>query len=130
MALAIDVGALSAQLDGLTADSLATAIADPTAELVKIILHAVAVRFAELDAEKYTLSISLESAVRSAEARCDQFKATADGALQDLDELRQRQQTEGTGICGLLPSLRPLAWSGRADGFPRQKTQDRPCIAN
>jgi len=96
-AAALDSGYLSAYLDvpRATLDNLIDA---PTAELVRGLLEAVAVKareYEELQAEKLRLEVELENAVRSSESRSQVLKATVDKALQDVNELREKLSSEG-----------------------------------
>lgn len=96
--VAVDFGYLSTHL-GLPENTLETAAAQPTADLVRAVLQAVATKahdFDNLYAEKLHVDIELENAVRSADSRCQSFKATADKALKDAEELRKKLQQEGT----------------------------------
>lgn len=99
MAAAVaDFGYLSTHL-GVPENTLETAATQPTAELVRTVLQAVAAKAHEFDnlyAEKLQVDIELENAVRSAESRCQSFKATADKALKDAEEIRKKLQQEGT----------------------------------
>lgn len=95
--VAVDFAYLSTHL-GVPETTLSTVAIQPTADLVAAILQAVAAKaqeFETLYAEKLQVDIELENAVRSSEARCQSFKATADKALKDVEELRKKLQTEG-----------------------------------
>lgn len=74
---------------------LSTIVTAPTPDLVKAILGAIISKVQELEQEKYQLGIELESAVRGSESRCEQFKLTTDNALKEVDDLRQKLQSEG-----------------------------------
>jgi nucleoprotein TPR len=96
-AAVLDSGYLSAYLN-VPRDTLDTLIDAPTAELVRGLLEAVAVKAhenEELQAEKLRLEVELENAVRSSESRSQGFKATVDKALQDVNELRGKLSSEG-----------------------------------
>ena len=96
-AATVDLGYLSTHL-GVPETTLTTVTTDPTAELVNSVLEAVVAKAREYDtlySEKLQVDIELENAVRSAEARCQSFKATADKALKDVEEIRQKLQDEG-----------------------------------
>lgn len=102
--VAVDFGYLSTHL-GVPENTLETAAAQPTADLVRAVLQAVAAKAHEFDdlyAEKLRVDIELENSFHSAESRCQSFKATADKALKDADELRKKLQQEGT--------LQPSRW--------------------
>jgi nucleoprotein TPR len=93
----VEVGFLAAHL-GLPELTLTTAVSDPTTELVRSILQAVTVRaheFNDLSSERLTQGIELENVIRSSEARTQSFKSTAEQALKDVEELRQKLKSEG-----------------------------------
>jgi nucleoprotein TPR len=93
----LDVGYVSAHL-GLPEQTISTVVSEPTAELVRTLLDAVIAKareFDTLEAEKLQLGIELEGAVRSSEARCEQFKETADKALKEVEDIRQKLRDEG-----------------------------------
>lgn len=99
-AVAVDYGYLSTHL-GVPEDTLSTVATQPTVDLVAAVLQAVATKAHDYDAlyaEKLQVDIELENAVRSAEARCQTFKATADKALKDVEELRKKVQIEGEAL--------------------------------
>lgn len=93
----VDYGYLSTHL-GLAESTLTTVATEPTPDLVTSVLQAVIQRGREFDAlyaQKLQVDIELENAVRSSEARCQTFKATADKALKDVEEVRKKLQAEG-----------------------------------
>lgn len=95
--VAVDYAYLSTHL-GVPETTLSTVATQPTADLVAAVLQAVFNKAQEYDAlyaEKLQVDIELENAVRSSEARCQTFKATADKALKDVEELRKKLQSEG-----------------------------------
>lgn len=97
MAAAVDVGFLSAHL-GVSAETLTSVTTDPTADLVIAVLQVVVAKadeFNNLYSEKIRVDIELEAAVHSSEARTQQFKSTADKALKDVEEVRQKLKDEG-----------------------------------
>ncbi|KAK1718935.1 hypothetical protein BDP67DRAFT_602072 [Colletotrichum lupini] len=97
MAAAVDVGYVAGHL-GLSESTVSTATTDPTPELVASLLEAVIAKAREYDelyAQKLQVDIELESAHHSAESRCQTFKATADKALKDVEEIRQKLKEEG-----------------------------------
>jgi len=97
MAAALDVGYLSAHL-GVPEETLGTIATDPTADLVRAVLDAVAAKareYEELYSNKLNVDIELESVVHSAESRCQTYKSTADAALKDVEEVRRQLQEEG-----------------------------------
>ena len=92
-----DPGYLSTHLDvpRATIDTLLDA---PTAELVRVLLDAVALKareYEELQADKLRLEVELENSVRNAETRGQSLKATVDKALKDVNELREALAAEG-----------------------------------
>jgi nucleoprotein TPR len=91
----LDIGYVAGHL-GLSEDGLTTLAADPN---VLSLLQAVAIKaheFNELDATKLRVEIELENALVGTENRVQAFKETADKALKDLEELRQKLAAEGT----------------------------------
>ncbi|KAH8904263.1 hypothetical protein BR93DRAFT_883370 [Coniochaeta sp. PMI_546] len=105
----VDVGFLSAHL-GVPEETLQAVTTTPTIELVKAVLQAVAQKAQEynsLYSEKLSLDIELETAVRNSEARTQQFKATADKALQDVEESEvQTLKSETTSLRSENETLR------------------------
>lgn len=96
--VAVDFAYLSTHL-GVSETTLTTVASQPTPDVVTAVLQAVFAKAQEFDAlyaEKLQVDIELENAVRSSEARCQTFKATADKALKDVEEVRKKLQTEGT----------------------------------
>ncbi|EOO03724.1 putative filament-forming protein [Phaeoacremonium minimum UCRPA7] len=109
-AATVDLGYLSTHL-GVPETTLTTVTTDPTAELVNSVLEAVVAKAREYDtlySEKLQVDIELENAVRSAEARCQSFKATADKALKDVEEIRQKLQDEESSRQALQNQLESL----------------------
>lgn len=100
----VDVGYLSTQV-GVPEPDLNSALTAPTPDLVKTIFEAVIAKIRALEEDKFQLGIELEGAIRSSESRCEQFKATTDKALKEVDELRQKLQDEGKTFSPPLPSL-------------------------
>lgn len=95
--VAVDFAYLSTHL-GVPETTLTTVASQPTPDLVTAVLQAVVAKAHEFDAlytEKLQIDIELENAVRSSEARCQTFKATADKALKDVEEVRKKLQSEG-----------------------------------
>ncbi|KAK5996455.1 Protein MLP1-like protein [Cladobotryum mycophilum] len=94
----VDVGYISGHL-GLDQPVLISLATEPTADLVSTLLQAVAAKaqeFEALYADKLQIDIELENAVRSSETKSQTFKATADKALKDVEEARQRLKEEET----------------------------------
>jgi hypothetical protein len=97
MAAAVDAGYLATHL-GVPQETITSVVNSPTADLVRAVLDAVtskAHEYEELYSGKLQVDIELESVVRSSEARCQAFKATADKALQDVEDVRRKLQDEG-----------------------------------
>jgi nucleoprotein TPR len=93
----VDVGYLAGHL-GLDEPVITTLATQPTVELVTTLLQAVAAKAHEFDtlyAEKLQTDIELENVVRSSESRSQAAKATAEKALKDLEEARQKLKDEG-----------------------------------
>lgn len=90
----VDLSYLSSHAGVLEPD-LEAVVTAPTPDLVKSILGAILAKLRDLEQEKFQLEIELEGAIRGSESRCEQFKATADKALKEVDEVRQKLQNEG-----------------------------------
>ncbi|KAL0469820.1 hypothetical protein QR685DRAFT_301973 [Neurospora intermedia] len=107
----VDVAYLSTQV-GVPEPDLNTALTEPTPDLVKTIFQAVIAKIRALEEDKFQLGIELEGAIRSSESRCEQFKATTDKALKEVDELRQKLQDEETKRRSIENELQTLKSSG------------------
>ncbi|KAJ2980856.1 hypothetical protein NQ176_g2381 [Zarea fungicola] len=97
-AAAVDVGYLAGHL-GIDEPVLTTLTTEPTVDLIAILLQAVANKaheFETLYADKLQVDIELENAVRSAESRSQASRSTADQALKEVEEARQKVQQEET----------------------------------
>lgn len=108
--VAVDFAYLSTHL-GVPETTLTTVASQPTADLVTAVLQAVVAKAHEFDTlytEKLQIDIELENAVRSSEARCQTFKATADKALKDVEEVRKKLQNEGEHLRPGPPPARCL----------------------
>lgn len=95
--VAVDFAYLSTHL-GVPETTLTTVASQPTPDLAIAVLQAIIIKAHEFDAlysEKLQVDIELENAVRGSEARCQTFKATADKALKDVEEVRKKLQAEG-----------------------------------
>lgn len=90
----VDLAYLSTSV-GVPEFDINSAIAAPTPDLVKTIFGAITAKLRDLEQDKFRLEIELEGAIRSSESRCEQFKATTDKALKDVEEIRQKLQDEG-----------------------------------
>lgn len=109
-AAGVDIGYIAGHL-GLDQPVVTTLITEPTAELVATLLKAVAGKAHEYDtlyADKLQTDIELENAVRSSETRSQASKSTADKALKDVEEARQKLKEEGK-LSSCLRLLLPLA---------------------
>jgi len=96
-AVEVDAAFLATHI-GLPELDINAAVTAPTPDLVNTIFAAVISRLRDLEQEKFQLGIELEGAIRSSESRCEQFKATTDKALKDVEEIRQKLQDEGKNI--------------------------------
>ncbi|KAK4200814.1 putative nucleo protein TPR [Triangularia verruculosa] len=107
----VDLGYLATNA-GIPELDLNTAVTAPTAELVTSVLQAVLAKLRDLEQEKFQLNIELEGAIRGSESRCEQFKATADKALKDVEELRQKLQNEESTRRAIENEFQALKSSG------------------
>ena len=105
----VDVAYLSTQV-GVPDSDLNSALTAPTPDLVKIVFNAIITKIRALEEDKFQLGIELEGAIRSSESRCEQFKATTDKALKEVDELRQKLQDEGKIISSFYPKPSPAPY--------------------
>ncbi|KAI1806249.1 hypothetical protein F4811DRAFT_511209 [Daldinia bambusicola] len=106
----VDLGYLATHL-GMPEDNLTTVVTDPTADLVKAVLSAVAAKGHDFDAlftQKLQLEVELETSVRSAEAQRDASNETAKKALKDVEELRQKLKNEETARQALENELQSI----------------------
>ncbi|OTB12142.1 hypothetical protein K445DRAFT_77258 [Daldinia sp. EC12] len=106
----VDLGYLATHL-GMPEDNLTTVVTDPTAELVRAVLSAVAAKAHDYDAlftQKIQLEVELETSVRSAEAQRDASNETAKKALKDVEELRQKLKNEETARQALENELQSI----------------------
>ncbi|KAK0743388.1 hypothetical protein B0T18DRAFT_183431 [Schizothecium vesticola] len=99
---------------GVPEDHVQSAITAPTPDVVRAVLSAVVTRLRDLEQNKFQLEIELEAAIRGAESRCEQFKASTDKALKDVKEVRQKLQDEETARRSLENELQVLKSSGSA----------------
>ncbi|OAQ74244.1 TPR/MLP1/MLP2-like protein [Pochonia chlamydosporia 170] len=109
-AAGVDIGYIAGHL-GLDQPVVTTLITEPTAELVATLLKAVAGKAHEYDtlyADKLQTDIELENAVRSSENRSQASKSTADKALKDVEEARQKLKEEETKRQSLENELQVL----------------------
>ncbi|RFU81256.1 tetratricopeptide, mlp1 mlp2 [Trichoderma arundinaceum] len=109
-AVDVDVGYIAGHL-GLDQPVVATLTTQPTVDLVATLLQAVAAKaheFETLYAEKLQTDIELENAVRSSETKSQTFKGTAEKALKDVEEARQRLKEEETKRQSLENDLQSL----------------------
>lgn len=76
-------------------------LSSPVADLVQSLLlqvEAKAREFEDLKADKLRTDVELEAAVRGGESRTRQLKASVDGGLKEVEELRRKLNDEGTLI--------------------------------
>ncbi|KAL7800801.1 hypothetical protein V8C43DRAFT_178486 [Trichoderma afarasin] len=109
-AVDVDVGYIAGHL-GLDQPVVATLTTQPTVDLVTTLLQAVAAKaheFETLYAEKLQTDIELENAVRNSETKSQTFKGTAEKALKDVEEARQRLKEEETKRQSLENELQSL----------------------
>ena len=97
----VDLAYLSTHA-GVPEADLDTVVTAPTADLVTAVLGAIVTKLRDLEQEKFQLGVELEAAYRGAESRCEQFKATSDKALKEVEEVRQKLQNEGKCAFGRL----------------------------
>ncbi|KAF2110576.1 hypothetical protein BDV96DRAFT_623904 [Lophiotrema nucula] len=91
-AAAVDVGYLAASY-AVPEPTLHSLLDAPTVELVQALLahiQAKAHEFDEVKAEKLRSDVELENALHGGETRARALKASADKALKDVDDLRQK----------------------------------------
>lgn len=96
-AAAVDVGYLSASY-AVPESTLQSLLSEPTVELVQSLLVQIEARareYDELQSEKLRSDVELENAVRSGDTRAKALKASADKALKEVEELRQKLSQEG-----------------------------------
>ncbi|KAM0254680.1 hypothetical protein ACHAQJ_006530 [Trichoderma viride] len=109
-AVDVDVGYIAGHL-GLDQPVVAALTTQPTVDLVATLLQAVAAKaheFETLYAEKLQTDIELENAVRNSETKSQSFKGTAEKALKDVEEARQRLKEEETKRQSLENDLQSL----------------------
>jgi hypothetical protein len=105
----VDVGYVAGHL-GLDQPVVTALTTEPTAELVATLLQAVAAKAHEFDtlyADKLQTDIELENAVRSSENRSQAAKATAEKALKEVEDARQKLKEEGMPL-GFICWLEPI----------------------
>jgi nucleoprotein TPR len=93
----VDIGYVAGHL-GVDEPVVAALTTAPTVDLVSALLQAVAAKAHEFDtlyADKLQTDIELENAVRTSESRSQASKATAEKALKDVEEARQKLKEEG-----------------------------------
>lgn len=103
-AAAVDVAYLAASYT-VEEQTLLSLLDAPTTELVRAFLvqaEAKARDYDDLKSEKLRAEVELENAVRFGETRAKTFKASADKALKDLEELRQKLTEAGGSKAYLL----------------------------
>ena len=96
-AAAVDIGFLSGYLN-VPQPTLTEVLDSPTAELVNAVLLAVSTKareHQELEADKHQVDTELEAAILGSETRTKVLQQTADKALKEANELRERLAVEG-----------------------------------
>lgn len=97
-AAAVDVDYLAASYD-VPEPTLQSLQSNPTVELVQSLLVQIEARarqYDDLKSEKLRADVELENAVHDSETRQRSVKASADKALKQCEELRQKLSAEGT----------------------------------
>ena len=92
MAAAVDLGYLATHL-GMPQENLTTVVTEPTVDLVKVILSAVAAKGREYDdifSEKLRLDVELEASIRTAEAQRDKSNEAVANALKEVEDIRTK----------------------------------------
>ncbi|KAK4166351.1 nucleo protein TPR [Cladorrhinum sp. PSN259] len=107
----VDLAYLSTHA-GVPEPDLDNVVTAPTPDLVKAVLGAILAKLRDLEQEKFQLEIELEGAIRGSESRCEQFKATADKALKEVKDVRQKLQNEESTRRSLENELQTLKSSG------------------
>lgn len=93
----VDTYYLSAYLK-VAQPTLQSLVDAPTAELVRSVLEAITTKAHEHDesnSDKLRLEIELENAVRRSESLSQGSKSTVEKALKDVNELREKLNSEG-----------------------------------
>lgn len=93
----VDIGFLSGYLN-IAEPTLTETLDAPTAELVKSVLIAITAKareHQELEADKHQVDTELEAAILGSETRSKELKETADKALKEVNELREKLNAEG-----------------------------------
>ncbi|QPH10575.1 hypothetical protein C2857_001955 [Epichloe festucae Fl1] len=106
----IDTGYIAGHL-GLDQSVVTSLVTEPTVDLVATLLQAIAAKAHEFDtlyADKLQTDIELENAVRSSENRSQASKGTAEKALKDVEEARQKLKEEETKRQSIENELRVL----------------------
>ncbi|KFX89667.1 hypothetical protein O988_08551 [Pseudogymnoascus sp. VKM F-3808] len=109
-AATVDIGFLSGYLN-LPQPSLTEALDTPTVELVNAVLLAVSAKareHQELEADKHQVDTELEAAILGSEARTKDLQQTADKALKEANELREKLAAEETARVSLDTELQQL----------------------
>ncbi|KFY43678.1 hypothetical protein V494_01852 [Pseudogymnoascus sp. VKM F-4513 (FW-928)] len=109
-AATVDIGFLSGYLN-LPQPSLTEALDSPTSELVNAVLLAVSTKareHQELEADKHQVDTELEAAILGSETRTKDLQQTADKALKEANELREKLAAEETTRVSLDTELQQL----------------------
>ncbi|OBT87088.1 hypothetical protein VE02_05011 [Pseudogymnoascus sp. 03VT05] len=109
-AATVDIAFLSGYLN-LPQPSLTEALDSPTTELVNAVLLAVSAKareHQELEADKHQVDTELEAAILGSETRTKDLQQTADKALKEANELREKLAAEETARVSLDTELQQL----------------------
>jgi nucleoprotein TPR len=96
-AAAVDVGYLAASYS-VPEPTIQSLLSAPTVELVQSFLAQIETKareYDELRSEKLRSDVELENAIRSSDTRARSLKASADNAIKEAEELRQKLSQEG-----------------------------------
>ncbi|RYP10585.1 hypothetical protein DL764_000555 [Monosporascus ibericus] len=127
MAAAVDLGYLATHL-GMPEENLSTVVTEPSVDLVKVILSAVAARGHEYDAissQKIQLEVQLETSIRAAEAQRDKSNETAAKALKDVEEIRNKLKDEETTRQAIENELQSIKSSNSASHSELERLRAR-----
>ncbi|CAI6325958.1 unnamed protein product [Periconia digitata] len=126
-AAAVDVGYIAASY-AVPETTLHSLTSDPTVELVQSLLvqiEAKAREFDDLKSDKLRAEVELEAAVHSADARARTLKATADNAVKEADDLRQKIAQEETARQQIETQLQDLKSSATGSTSQLQTLESR-----
>ena len=109
MAAAVDLNLpqLSA-FTSLPESTFTNLISHPTGELVKSLLTQItskAFEYENVKSENIKLAVELENAVRTGDTKSRLLKGSVEKGLKEIEELRQKLQSEGKLFCSVNQSL-------------------------